>query len=84
LSKSIAAVVTQCCFGREVYVYADDHNPPQCHLYWEGGDEEAVIDIRTVQVMFGNPPRRALDLVANHLIAIRAMWNTLNPTKAMP
>jgi Domain of unknown function (DUF4160) len=35
----------------EVYVYADDHNPTHCHLYWEGGDEEAVIDIRTVQVI---------------------------------
>ena len=68
----------------EVYVYANDHNPPHCHLYWDGGDEDAMIDLRNLQVLFGNPKKQGMDLIANNLGVIRSMWNSLNPGKAIP
>lgn len=64
----------------EAYVYANDHNPPHCHLYWDGGDGEAVIDLRTLQVLAGDQPKkRGMDFVIDQLAAIRDSWNDVNP-----
>ena len=48
-------------YGIAVYIYYRDHNPPHFHAIY--GDSEAVIDIRTGDMMEGVIPRRALKLV---------------------
>jgi Domain of unknown function (DUF4160) len=48
-------------YGIVVYMYPNDHAPPHFHAEYEGG--EAVIDIRTLEVLWGRLRRRALALV---------------------
>jgi hypothetical protein len=66
----------------EVYVYANDHNPPHCHLFWDGGDSEAIIDLRTLGVIRGDVPgARGLRVVTDNRDSIVRWWNRLNPDK---
>lgn len=55
-------------FGIAIAFYWQDHLPPHFHAIY-GGDE-AVIDIRTGEVLHGSLPRRALSLVNE--------WRTLH------
>ncbi len=48
-------------FGIIIALYWEDHRPPHFHAKY-GGDE-AVIDIRTGDVLHGSLPQRALSLV---------------------
>lgn len=48
-------------YGIVVQMFFSDHAPPHFHALY--GGEEAVIDIRTLQVMEGHLPKRALALV---------------------
>jgi hypothetical protein len=62
-----------------IYVYADDHNPPHCHVFW-GGDKEAVVDLNPVAQSEGDRlPRAGLELVRDHLAELLDAWNRLNP-----
>lgn len=63
-------------FGIAVAFYWEDHLPPHFHARY-GGDE-AVVDIRTGEVLRGSLPRRALSLVrewqALHLDELLENW----------
>jgi len=48
-------------FGIVIRVYFDDHPPP--HFHAEYGEHEALIEIRTLAVIAGNLPSRALGMV---------------------
>jgi hypothetical protein len=48
-------------YGIVVYMYPNDHAPPHFHAEYEGG--EVVIDIRTLEVLWGRLRLRALALV---------------------
>ena len=48
-------------FGIAIRMYFDEHAPPHFHAYY-GGDD-ASIAIKTLEVMEGQLPRRALALV---------------------
>jgi len=49
-------------YGIVIKMYFDDHNPPHLHAQYSG--KEALIDIRTLAVISGRLPGRALGLVA--------------------
>lgn len=48
-------------FGILIRMYYDDHNPPHFHAYY--GEHEAIISIKTLEVMEGGLPKRALTMV---------------------
>lgn len=48
-------------FGIAIAFYWEDHDPPHFHAKYSG--DEAVIDIRTGDVIRGSLPRRARSLV---------------------
>lgn len=48
-------------YGIVIAVFFDEHNPPHFHASY-GGDK-AAIDIRTLDVLEGELPRRALRMV---------------------
>ena len=63
-------------YGISVYIYYRDHNPPHFHAIY--GDAEAVIEIRTGDILQGKLPRRAAKLVAEwcelHRDELQADW----------
>lgn len=48
-------------YGILIQMFFHDHAPPHFHALY--AEHEALIDIRTLKVMEGHLPRRALDLV---------------------
>jgi hypothetical protein len=48
-------------YGILIQMYFSDHAPPHFHALY--AEDEAVIDIRTLQVIQGNLPTRAMSLV---------------------
>jgi hypothetical protein len=48
-------------YGILIQMFWDDHPPPHFHALY--GEYETVIDIRTLEVIKGSMPRRALALV---------------------
>ncbi len=48
-------------FGMVIAMYWDEHNPPHFHAFY--GDDEVLIDIRSLSVFSGRLPPRALGLV---------------------
>jgi hypothetical protein len=48
-------------YGILIQIFWREHGPPHFHALY--GEYEALIDIRTLEVMQGNLPRRALTLV---------------------
>ncbi|MGF1550085.1 MAG: DUF4160 domain-containing protein [Sphingomonadaceae bacterium] len=48
-------------FGIVIYIYWSDHNPPHIHARYSG--EEAVVAIKTLEVMEGSLPKRAMAMV---------------------
>ncbi len=63
----------------KVCVYAADHPPPHCHVYW-AGDNVALVDLTALTVIAGDRlPRRALPLIQANLGLLWAEWHRLNP-----
>ena len=48
-------------FGIIIRMFFNEHAPP--HFHAEYADHRAVVDIRTLKLIEGNLPRRALELV---------------------
>ena len=70
-------IVTDGTF--KIYIYANDHNPPYCHVYWERF-KVAVMYLNPVSNGPGDQlPRRGREFVAEHLEDLIAAWNRLNP-----
>lgn len=49
-------------YGIIIKMFFRDHNPP--HFHAEYGDDEALIDIRTLDILEGELPKRARVLVS--------------------
>jgi hypothetical protein len=64
-------------FGIVVYIYWSDHPPPHVHVRYAG--EEAVIAIRTFEVLEGSLPKRAnamvLEWMQEHQEELLAAWD---------
>ena len=48
-------------FGIVIQMFWDEHAPPHFHALY--GEYEALVDIRTMEVLRGSLPRRAMALV---------------------
>lgn len=72
-------------FGIAVRMYFDEHGPPHFHAYY-GGDD-AAIAIRTLEVMEGSLPRRALALVlewaVEHRSELEENWTRVEEHKPL-
>jgi hypothetical protein len=64
-------------YGLIIRMYFADHNPPHFHAFY--GEHEAIIDIRTLAVIGGHLPARALGLVIEwasaHQGELLEAWN---------
>ncbi len=49
-------------YGIVIKMFFDDHNPPHFHAQYSG--QEAIVDIRTLAIISGRLPARAIGLVA--------------------
>ncbi len=56
-------------FGIIIQMFWREHAPPHFHALY--GEHEALIDIRTLEVMQGSLPRRALALVLEWAVGHR-------------
>ena len=63
-------------FGIVIAFYWEDHLPPHFHAKYSG--DEAVIDVRSGDVLNGSLPRRALSMVDEwrrlHIEELMANW----------
>ncbi len=50
-----------CFYGIVIRMYFDDHLPPHFHAVY--GEHEALVNINTLAIIWGNLPARALSLV---------------------
>ncbi|MBI4870688.1 MAG: DUF4160 domain-containing protein [Candidatus Riflebacteria bacterium] len=77
-------------YGIIIAIFFDDHNPPHFHARY--GAEKAAIDIRTLHVLEGNLPPRALRMVVEwagqHQSELMADWDLVSsgapPVKIEP
>ena len=64
-------------FGIVIKMFFDEHHPPHFHASY--GEDEALIEIRTLRVFAGQLPPRALGLVIEwatlHQAELLADWN---------
>lgn len=49
-------------YGIVIKMFFDDHNPPHFHAQYSG--QEVLVDIRTLAIISGRLPARAIGLVA--------------------
>lgn len=77
-------------YGMLIMMFWQDHAPPHFHVMYAG--EEALIDLKTLQVMKGKLPSRALSLVREwaktHEAELMEDWelcaNNQTPKKIQP
>jgi Domain of unknown function (DUF4160) len=74
-------------YGIVIKMFFRDHNPP--HFHAEYGDDEALIDIRTLDVIEGELPKRARILVSewalDHKDELLENWNNARkPQELIP
>ena len=64
-------------YGILIQMFWREHGPPHFHALY--GEHEVLIDIRTLDVMQGNLPKRALALVlewaAEHRVELMEDWD---------
>lgn len=62
----------------KMYFLGSEHNPPHIHVVY--GEYLGVIDIRTLEMLEGDLPRKAVALVqewtAAHQAELQEMWET--------
>jgi len=65
-------------YGIVIKMFFDDHNPPHSNAQYSG--QEAVIGIRTLALISGRLPARALGLVAEwgllHQVELLSVWDS--------
>jgi hypothetical protein len=65
-------------YGMVIKMFFNDHNPPHFHAIY--GEYIASIDIKTLEVIEGDLPRKALSLVLDwattYQESLLEMWNT--------
>ena len=70
----------------KMFFRQSEHNPP--HIHVEYGEFVGVIDIQSFEMIEGDLPRRALDMVQEwcglHKDELMVIWNTQNFVKIAP
>ena len=65
-------------YGIIIKMYPNDHLPPHFHAMY--GEYAGLIDIRTLEMIEGDLPRRSLKLIKewseNHKDDLMEMWDT--------
>ena len=62
----------------QIWVHANDHNPPHCHVIW--GQQEILIDLKDFTVLrktgfkLVSDIRRVIGIVAENQDALLAQW----------
>jgi hypothetical protein len=77
-------------YGIIIYMYWNEHNPPHFHAQYQG--KEALINIKTLEIVEGDLPRRGLSLVLDwaelHKDELLQNWNLCesknHPNKIQP
>jgi hypothetical protein len=68
-----------------VYVYAEQgqpHHLPPCNVRWP--DSNAQVSLPELELLAGTPlPREAVTLLLEHLDALMATWDRLNPGRSV-
>lgn len=68
-----------------IRVWGSDHRPPHFHVV--GPDDEAMVEIETLDIIAGSIPRSVrkavMDWARSNREAIVAEWNRQNPDKAI-
>lgn len=69
-----------------MYFKQSEHNPPHFHVDY--GEYHGIIDIRTLEMLEGNLPNKALVLIMQwgilHQDELMEIWNTQNFKKIDP
>lgn len=72
-------------YGIVIKMFWDDHDPP--HFHAEYGEHAAVIEIRTLAVIGGQLPGRALGLTiewaAAHTAELRELWEAARASRPL-
>jgi hypothetical protein len=72
-------------YGIIIYLYFNDHNPPHFHAEYSG--YEVLIEIRSLTVIKGSLPKRAMNLVFEwaqlHQNELFAAWEVIR-NKELP
>lgn len=70
----------------KMFFRQSEHNPP--HIHVEYGENVGVFDIQTFDMMEGDLPKRAIDLVKEwgllHKDELMQIWDTQNFVKIAP
>lgn len=69
-----------------MYFFGAEHNPPHIHAIY--GEDTAAFDIRTGEIIDGELPNRAIDMVrewiSRHKVDLLTMWETQEFKKLDP
>ena len=72
-------------FGIVIYMYYNDHLPP--HFHAEHGESEGVYTIETLELLRGELPRRAHNMViewaSDNRAELRANWDRAREQKPL-
>lgn len=62
-----------------IYVYAEDHAPPHCHVRFKDKKELSII-LPTITGMYGAKiPKEVKKVIMDNIDALSDMWEELNP-----
>ncbi len=65
-------------YGIIIKIYFNDHNPPYFHAYY--GEYDGAFDIQTLEMIYGDLPKKAQELVREwaeqYREKIMEMWKT--------
>ncbi|MCA1762986.1 MAG: DUF4160 domain-containing protein [Cryomorphaceae bacterium] len=72
-------------YGIIIRMFYNDHNPPHFHAIYQ--DKEALIDIRTLEILEGELPKRAwtltLEWASEHRDELIANWEKAKVHKTL-
>jgi hypothetical protein len=72
--------------GISIMMYIAEHNPPHFHVKYN--EYEAMMDIRTLEVIVGSIPKKELELVktwaSQYQDILLEMWNSKELTSVPP
>ena len=64
-----------------IYVYAEDHAPPHCHVRFKDKKELSVI-LPSLKGMYGKKiPKEVKQVIKDNIDSLCDMWEQLNPEK---
>jgi len=62
-------------FGIYIRMYHDDHNPPHFHAEYQG--HEAIVDLKTGEILRGSLPKKAANIIKNGQQKIKMLYSKI-------